>query len=149
MRRPADFALIKKSLEVRRLQERGAHMESARAISALGSAMAAEDDRQEQLQQEQDDWTRCLSEPTVSLSIVGAWSAQISRSETALNEATLKTAEAEEERDSRLDEWRGALAKADAAGQLTRRAVVSLRRKREEAAQAELSDRISGRGVVA
>lgn len=147
--RKSDAGTMRKILEVRRVQQSAAQMDVARAEKALRALQDRRAKSEQQLRQDQEDWERAISGSLLSLSIAGAWSAQVARSEAALHQAEDDVAGGEEEKARRIEAWRGALARADAAEHLATTVFARSRRLREEAAQSELADRTSRKAVAA
>lgn len=88
-------------------------------------------------------WAQCLDAPRVSLEALAGWSAAIETDAATLRRTDLEItlARAEEER-ARLA-WRASLAHRDAAEALRADAARKARRREDEAALAEVSDRAS------
>lgn len=145
MRRGADVRAIRKVQEVRLVQRMAAELAVGRAGLALVEAEAERGRRAEQLDQDQAAWAQSMTARPFGLEVALAWSAEVLKSQAGLIEADAEAREAAAEKDRKAGDWRGALAREDAADDVARTLFGRVRRAREEALLNELADRAARR----
>lgn len=138
--------ILTEIVAVRQVQERAAKMAVGRAnaeLEALGQARSVADDR---LEQDQRRWTAAMAGPGLDPGLAGAWSAAVLRAEGEVRDVDVRIGQAEAQKARRSDDWRIALSRADLAADLAGKARRARDRADEEAALADLTDRIAHRG---
>jgi hypothetical protein len=137
--------MLQKIVEVRAVQRQAAELKVAEANQALARLNARQAEQQEILRGDQGQWKAILSASSLSLSLVGAWSAEIQKGEVALRDTAREIDLAQAEKADRGRDWRMASARADAADELAARAETADRRRLEEARLNEVTDRFAHR----
>jgi hypothetical protein len=145
MSRLKDVRTLRKIAEVRSIQRQSAEAEVARAAAATRRVEAQRAARLARLESSEQGWAALLGAPTLNLSLAAAWSAEVLDGEAELGRADANLALARDEQSQRNGAWSQAIARADNADDMARNAARRASRRREEAALAELADRVSRR----
>jgi hypothetical protein len=132
---------------VRDLQSQIAEAAAARAAADLNQARSRRDRGAERLGQDHACWTAALARPSVALELVGAWTAAVDASRTALGLLETRVADAEDLKAARLDAWRAARAQERQARQMERSARRRVARAREETLLAQAADHATQKSV--
>lgn len=136
---------IQRILDVRRAQAAAAELKAARAAKASVAARDHHDKHDREHTEHQQSWLRALDGGAMPLHTLGAWANVIQAGETQLRRLSLEVEAADGERE-RLERHRAlAQARSDCTDQLHRDLTRQTQRRKDEAAIAEMSDRILGR----
>ena len=137
--------MLQKIVEVRAVQRQAAEQRVAEANRTLARLDARQAEQREVLHGDRAQWKAVLSAPSLSLSLVGAWSAEILKGEVALRETAQDIETARSDKAGRSQAWHMASARADAAEELAARAETADRHRLEETRLNEVTDRFAHR----
>lgn len=133
-------------LRVRQVQEGAAKMAVGRANAELDALGQERGGAEARLDQDQRRWTAAMEGPGLDPGVAGAWSAAVLRAGDQIRDVDVRIGQAEAHKLDRGDDWRVALSRVDLAADLARKARRARDRAEEEAALAELTDRVARRG---
>jgi len=134
-------------VSVREVQERAAKMAVARVNADLSSLGQERSDAGDQLDHDQRQWASAMSGPGLDPGLAGAWASAVHRSEDQVREVEGRIEETEALKARCSDDWRLALSRSDLASGLARKASRARDRAQEEAALADLTDRLAHKGA--
>lgn len=135
------LSVLKQAGAVRRAQRLAAEMAAGRAAQAHREAEARVRASAAQLERDHQGWAEALSATRPSLDLALLWSAEISRSETALRQANAAAARAAKEKAARAEALGAARAREEVTEDVTERLSRRMRRLREEALLNDMADR--------
>lgn len=135
-------------LEVRVLQRRAAEQQVEREAARCRSLDDARDESLSRLAALHESWSASITGATLGLTMAGAWSVALGREFDGLSQLDLDIAEAQDDRRSAAEAWRGAMAREEAADTLTRMTARRARRRAEEFVLGEVADSIARRSPV-
>ncbi len=136
---------LRRIVEVRDAQQRGAEMRLAAAAQDVERRRAAREEQVEALTLAEADWTRRIQAGVLDPLVCGGWAAAVLEAQAAERTAGHRLDEAQQTASERRDAWRNAEARRSAAGDLVRQASKALARRREETALADQEDRAAAR----
>jgi hypothetical protein len=143
-----DVARMRDIVEVRTLQRRAAEMQALQAQADLRQADQTRVTHLDHIETQQQGWAQSLDARRLDLNLMRAWSAAIGTAHAELRGLDVARDEAEAVRAHAGLAWNAAIARADVAEELALAARQRARRRRDEAALAEMADRlIQGRRV--
>jgi len=133
-------------VKVRDVQESAARLAVARANGDLQRLADEKAETVERLDAREAAWQAAVAGPRLDPGVNAAWSAAVVEGGEQLRDVDRRIAETEARKDDLSRGWRTALTKSDVARDLAGKAKRRAERAREEAALADLADRIAGRG---
>lgn len=136
---------LREIVEVRVVQRQAAELKVAEANQAIIRLTIREAEQRQALRRDQDQWKAALAAPSLSLPLLGAWSAEILKRQADFAETGRDIGVAQSEKADRSQAWHHASALADAAEQMSDRAETADRRRREETRLNDIADRFAHR----
>jgi hypothetical protein len=145
MKRRADLNAMRAVAEIRAAQCSASEMEAAVAKLAVTRSENAREDVVEALAAHFDAWDASMRGAAIDLPLARAWSTEIESTQEELGRADADLVQARSMQEAAMTQWRGAIARSDAADQMERGLARTMRAAREEAAVNALADRVTAR----